>query len=45
MFQYPIWYRRYGVRRLAMFALPLTFGINKLQMPLSTVINLSLIHI
>lgn len=39
MIQYPIWYRRFGVRRLAMFALPLTFSINKLAMPLSTVIN------
>lgn len=36
---YPIWYRRFGVRRLPGFTLPLTFGIGKLALPQGAVFN------
>src|ERR1700690_802001 len=39
MILYPIWYRKFGVRRLPNFALPLTFGIAKLSLPLGAVFN------
>lgn len=39
MILYPIWYRRFGVRRLPNFTIPLTFGISKLALPQGAVIN------
>jgi hypothetical protein len=39
MILYPIWYRRFGVRRLPNFTLPVTFGIGKLALPQGAVIN------
>lgn len=39
MILYPIWYRRFGVRRLPNFTLPITFGIGKLALPQGAVIN------
>ena len=39
MILYPIWYRRFGVRRLPNFTIPITFGIGKLALPQGAVIN------
>jgi hypothetical protein len=39
MILYPIWYRRFGVRRLPNFTVPVTFGIGKLTLPQGAVVN------